>query len=78
MSWFTSLTTIFSMELMIRRSRWAFPVGCLNQAVWLAYILAEQQWGLLPLNCVLWFQHIRGTVRWWRQTDTVCQTQAEV
>ena len=66
MAWVVAITTIISVELMIRKSWWAWLTGLLNQGVWLTYIIVESQWGLLPLNMFMVFQNARGLRAWLR------------
>jgi hypothetical protein len=67
MDWVVGATTLICVELMIRRKwyAWCFSIG--NQFVWLTYIVVAEQWGLLPLNLVLFVQNTRGLIAWRRE-----------
>lgn len=59
-----SVTTIISIEFMIRRKWYAWLLALLNQLVWFTYIMIAGQYGLLLLNVVLLVQNTRGLIAW--------------
>ncbi len=58
--WVVGFTTLLSVELMIRRKWYAWLAALGNQFVWLTYIIVASQYGLLPLNIILFVQNTRG------------------
>lgn len=71
MDWVVGFTTLIGVELMIRRKWYAWVFSIANQFVWLAYILVAKQYGLLPLNLVLFVQNTRGLIAWRRELREV-------
>lgn len=69
MDWVVGFTTLVSVELMIRKKWYAWVTAILNQFVWLAFIYYEDQWGLLPLNLLLFIQNTRGLLAWLKTKD---------
>ena len=69
MDWIVGITTVISVELMIRRKWYAWLVSLANQFVWLTYIIVAKQWGLLPLNLVMFVQNTRGLISWLRNKE---------
>lgn len=45
----------------------AWLVGLFGQALWTVWTIADQAWGLLPLNAALWFVYARNHFKWRRQ-----------
>lgn len=66
MDWVVCLTTIICVELQIHRKWYAWVFSLLNQFIWLAFIICKGQYGLLPLNVVMWVQNTRGLISWLR------------
>lgn len=46
----------------MRRNAWA--IGIANQLAWLAWIVASEAWGLVPMNLALTALYVRNHVRW--------------
>lgn len=64
MPWLLSAITIYMTVLAGNKTRWAWAVGLVNQALWLVWILASQNWGLLPMNVALWIVYTRNHLKW--------------
>lgn len=62
--WLLSAITIYMNVLAGNKTRWAWLVGLLNQALWLFWIVLSQNWGLLPMNAALWIVYTRNHLRW--------------
>jgi hypothetical protein len=48
--WITSAGTLWAVWLSGRNLRLSWKVSLVNQAVWLAFIVTYDAWGLLPLT----------------------------
>jgi succinate dehydrogenase hydrophobic anchor subunit len=59
-----SAITIYMFLLAGNKKRSAWIVGLVNQALWLAWILLTQTWGLLPMNIALWIVYTRNYIKW--------------
>lgn len=55
--------------MMIRRKWYAWLAGLCNQFVWLTFIIVKGQYGLLPLNILMFVQNTRGLIIWLRHKD---------
>lgn len=64
--WLLSAITIYMNVLAGNRTKWAWALGLLNQALWLVWIIASQSWGLLPMNGALWIVYARNHMKWMR------------
>lgn len=62
--WLLSAITIWMTLLAGNMSRMAWPVGMANQALWLVWILASSNWGMLPMNIALTVVCWRNYVKW--------------
>lgn len=62
--WFLSAITIYMTLLAGDRHRNTWLIGLLAQALWLAWILAVQAWGLIPMNIALWIVYGRNHLIW--------------
>lgn len=62
--WLLSAVTIWMTLLAGNRNRWAWAIGLVNQALWLACIVASSSWGLLPVNVALWLVYARNHILW--------------
>lgn len=62
--WLLSAITIWMTVLAGNLHPKAWLVGLVNQALWLAWIIAAQAYGLIPLNLVLWYVYIRNHYKW--------------
>jgi hypothetical protein len=47
-----------------RPNAWLVTLGC--QVLWIVWIVAAAQWGMLPLNGFMWAVSIRNHLRWRR------------
>lgn len=65
----TSGLTLYGMWLAGSHRWQGWLVGLLNQAVWFAFIVAFDAWGLLPLNLALVVVYSRNIRAWRRQAD---------
>ena len=68
--WFLSAATIYMTILAGNKTRWAWAVGLVNQALWLVWIMASASYGLLPMNIALWILYGRNHLKW-MQKDVV-------
>ena len=66
--WFMSAITIWMTVLAGNKHPSAWLIGLFNQALWLAWIVASQNWGLLPMNAALWVVYARNYWKWQRET----------
>ncbi len=62
-----SVITLWQTLLAGNKSRHAWAVGLVNQALWLVWIIAAQAWGLLPMNMGLWVVFWRNHWKWNRR-----------
>lgn len=62
--WIVGITTLISIELMVRKHYAAWWTGLLNQLVWSWYIYETQEYGLIPMNIALYIQNARGLLAW--------------
>lgn len=67
--WLLSALTIYMTVLAGNRTRWAWAVGLLNQALWLVWIGATGTWGLLPMNAALWLVYARNHWKWMQEGE---------
>ena len=64
MPWIMSVITIYMTVLAGNKSRYAWAIGLFNQALWLAWIIAAESWGFLPMNIALWIVYARNHFKW--------------
>jgi hypothetical protein len=62
--WLLSAITIYMTVLAGNKHRMAWAIGLVNQALWLAWILASGNYGLIPMNVALWFVYARNHLKW--------------
>ncbi len=62
--WLLSVITIWMTVLAGTKHANAWLVGLVNQALWLAWIIASSAWGLLPMNIALWVVYGRNHWKW--------------
>jgi len=62
-----SAITIYMTVLAGNKSRYAWLVGLFNQALWLVWILATENYGFLPMNLALWIVYGRNHIKWGKQ-----------
>lgn len=62
--WILSAITIWQSLLAGNKNKQAWVLGLCNQALWLAWIIAVEAWGLMPLNIALWVVYIRNHYKW--------------
>jgi hypothetical protein len=46
---------------------WLASIG--NQFIWLIFIITKEQYGLLPLNILMFIQYTRGLITWLRYQE---------
>ena len=69
----TSATTLYGMWLAGSNKWTGWLVGLCNQALWLAFIVAFQAWGLLPLSVALIVVYSRNLRRWRQSLCSRCR-----
>lgn len=77
--WLLSAITIWMTLLAGNKHPKAWLVGLANQALWLVWISATANWGLLPMNIALWIVYGRNHLKWMRgieQGALVAQPQS--
>lgn len=62
--WVLSTITAYQSFLAGDKKRSAWVLALCNQALWLTWVLCSQNWGLLPLNAVLWVVYYRNYRKW--------------
>ena len=62
--WLLSAITLYMMFLAGNKSKYAWLIGLINQALWLIWIVASSAWGLLPMNIGLWVVYTRNHLKW--------------
>lgn len=67
--WVLSVITIYMTVLAGNKTRWAWVIGLINQALWLIWIVASQSWGLIPMNAALWIVYTRNHMKWMAHHD---------
>lgn len=60
----TSIGTLFGMFLVGNKDWRGWVVGLVNQALWFAFVVAFNAWGLLPLSVTLTVIYARNLLRW--------------
>ncbi len=68
--WLMSALTVYMTVLAGNKSRYAWLIGLVNQALWLVWIVASSAWGLLPMNAALWIVYARNHAKWKNQTPS--------
>ena len=61
-----SFVTILYMYLLSRQIMSGLYVGLFAQGLWVAFIIHNEAWELLPLNIALWYICITGLIKWRR------------
>lgn len=69
MDWIISISTIISIELMIRKLWYGWALALGNQVLWAILIYQKAAWGLYPLTALMTFQSIRGMFTWLREAQ---------
>ena len=64
-----SIVTILYMYLLSRQIMSGLYVGLFAQGLWVAFIIHNEAWGLLPLNIVLWYICITGLIKWKQEAN---------
>ena len=64
--WLLSVITIWMTLPAGNKHPMAWMIGLVNQALWLAWIVASEAWGLLPMNLALWVVYGRNHWKWTR------------
>ena len=67
LTWILSGTSIVILWLMGNKSMWGPLLGLANQILWIIYVTATDQWGLLPGVLIYTVIHIRNIIRWNRE-----------
>lgn len=62
--WLLSVITIYMTILAGNKHPKAWLFGIVNQALWLAWIIASETWGLIPMNVALWAVYARNHWKW--------------
>jgi len=62
--WVLSLNTIVMNILVGNKHRKSWALGLVGQVLWLVWIVADEAWGLIPLNLALWAIYIRNHIKW--------------
>jgi hypothetical protein len=65
--WLLSALTIYSTVLAGNKSRHAWALALVNQALWLFWIVGSEAWGFVPMNLALWVVYGRNHMRWRNQ-----------
>ncbi len=60
----TSVITVYGMWLAGNHNARAWTLGIANQGLWLAFIVAFDAWGLLPLNAAMVVVYGRNLRKW--------------
>jgi hypothetical protein len=66
LSWVLSLTSGLMLWKMGSKSIWGPRLGLMNQTLWMIYVVATRQWGLLPGVLAYTVIHARNLWRWER------------
>lgn len=75
--WLLSALTISMMVMAGNKHPWAWALGLVNQALWLGWILASRNYGLLPMNLALWFVYVRNHIKWNVPERVACDVEPE-
>jgi len=67
MTWLLSATSALMLWLMGNKSIWGPRLGLANQVLWAIYVVATEQWGLLPGVAMYAVVHARNLARWRRE-----------
>lgn len=62
--WFMSAVTIWMTVMAGNKHPSAWLIGLCNQALWLAWIVTSESWGLIPMNIALWIVYARNHMKW--------------
>ena len=66
-SWVLSGTSAVMLWAMGNRWPWAPAIGLGNQVLWIVYVVATRQWGLLPGVLLYTAIHGRNLAKWLRR-----------
>ena len=64
MTWALSAITIAAMWLAGNHHPAAWWLSLGNQFLWLAFIIHERHWGLLPMNAAMFVVSTRNLLKW--------------
>ena len=64
LQWVLSATSAVMLWLMGNKSPWGPRLGLLNQVIWIVYVVATKQWGLLPGVLIYTVIHARNVAKW--------------
>lgn len=64
--WLMSAITIWMTALAGSKHPRAWFIALSNNGLWLVWIIADQAWGLLPMNIALWIVYGRNHLKWSR------------
>jgi hypothetical protein len=62
--WLLSASTIYTMFLAGNKSRNAWLVALISQALWAIWIIASETWGMVPGHIALWIVYTRNHLLW--------------
>ena len=68
MTWLLSAITVTVMWLAGNKNPLAWKLSLANQCLWLAWIIHERHWGLLPMNLAMFIVASRNIAAWNRRT----------
>ncbi|GAH38109.1 unnamed protein product [marine sediment metagenome] len=77
-TWVLSTTSIVILWLMGNKSPWGPRLGLANQILWVYYVTATDQWGLLPGVLIYTVIHIRNIIKWQAEIYTVTVATKEI
>jgi hypothetical protein len=67
--WLLSAITIWMTVMAGNKHKSAWLIGLINQALWLWWIQASGNWGLLPMNLALWGVYARNHIKWMKEAS---------
>lgn len=63
-TWVLSAATISMAYLSGIRHPRTWEVAMVGQACWSLWIFVREDWGLVPMNVVLWYLYIKNYFQW--------------
>lgn len=65
MDWVVGITTLICIELNMRKVWWSFLLAIANQPIWTVFIVTSGEYGLLPLNIMMYIMNSRAAYKWY-------------
>jgi len=71
LDWVISFTSFVMLWAMGDRKWWAPILGIANQFIWVAFVMINEKWGLLPGVILYTAVHARNAYKWMKSRSTL-------